>query len=161
MASVVRFSGGPEIARALARIEKSVANGLARGAIGRGADVIRDTAKQIAQAQGLGKTGTVTTSSGNTFERLGQIPGAIFAEVAPKSGKKQRARVGVDASKSEAGRPAAANGAPHWIMVEFGSVNNGSMPFMRPGLSVGAQPAVAKIVEVLADGIKRYNKPGG
>lgn len=157
---VISFRGGREIAAALARIEKSVANGLARGAIGRGADVIRDTARQIARGNGLDQTGTVTTPAGNTFERHGKIPGAIFAAVEPKRGRKQMAKVGVDPSKSEAGRK-SRGGVPHWVLVEFGSVNNQPKPFLRPGLATGSGAAVSKIVEVLADGIRRYNKPGG
>jgi hypothetical protein len=35
------------------------------------------------------------------------------------------------------------------------------MPFMRPALSTASGAAVSAIIDVLARGIKRYNKPGG
>lgn len=156
----ITFKGGPEIARALARIEKSVAGGLARGAVGRGADQIMIKARQIASGNGLMKKGRVTTPAGNTFERRGMIPPAISAAVDRKQGTKTLAKVFVDVAQSEAGRP-SRGGAPHWVMVEFGSINNAPMPFMRPGLAAGSQAAVDAIIMVLADGIRRYNKPGG
>lgn len=156
----ISVTGGKEIARALARIEKSVAGGLARGAVGEGANRIRDVARQNAAAQGLNKTGRVQSPDGSSYERRGQIPRSIYAAVDRKQGTSQIAKVGVDPSISESGRT-QSNTTPHWIMVEFGSINNPPMPFLKPSIRMGAQAAVAAIIDVLSRGIKRYNKPGG
>lgn len=157
----VTITGGREIARALARIEKSTRRGLARGAVGEGAKVIRDVARGTARAVGLGKTGVITTPSGNTITLRGKIPGAIESAVERSRGDVTTAKVYVS-PESEAGRPDAGKKVmAHWILVEFGSVNNRARPFLRPALIEGAQPAVAAIVDVLRRGMRRYNKPGG
>lgn len=157
----VTVKGGAEIARALNRIERSVANGLARGAVGEGANVIRDVARGTARGVGLGATGEIKTARGNVITLRGQIPGAIFSAVEPSRGKVKHAKVSVDEAKSEAGRPKSKNGLPHWMLVEFGSINNAPRPFMRPALLEGGTSAIAAIRDVLARGIARYNKPGG
>lgn len=158
----VTVKGGAEIARALNRIEKSVAGGLARGAVGEGANVIRDVARGTARGVGLGATGEIKTARGNVITLRGQIPGAIFSAVEKSRGAIKHAKVSVDVAKSEAGRPKSKKGSvPHWVFVEFGSINNAPRPFMRPALLEGGASAIAAIRDVLARGIARYNKPGG
>lgn len=157
----IRIKGGPEIAAALAKIDAKTSGGLARGAVGEGANTIRDQARQIATKNGLAQTGTVTTERGNTITLRGQIPGSIFAAVDKKVGNKQLAKVSIDTGKSESGRPKSKNRTPHWVMVEFGSLHNAARPFLRPGLIQGAPAAVDAMIDVLSRGMKRYNVPGG
>jgi HK97 gp10 family phage protein len=154
--------GGAELVAALRKIDRKTTGGLARGAVGEGANTIRDLAKITAGRIGLLDQGPYTTPSGNKIVHRGQIPLSIFANVEKGSKRKAVARVKIDSRISEKGRTAAQKSAgSHWTMVELGSIHNPPRPFLRPSIIEGAQLAVDAIIDVIERGIARYNVPGG
>ncbi|MFP6819780.1 HK97-gp10 family putative phage morphogenesis protein [Acinetobacter sp.] len=67
-------------------------------------------------------------------------------------------RVGVrgGASFSNPNPPNLSGGdTRHWRWVEFGSVNNPAVPFMRPALANNIQPVTDKFVQMLNDEIDK------
>jgi HK97 gp10 family phage protein len=89
-----------------------------------GAKIIRDEAKDLAPV------------------RTGTLRRAIFA--APGDPRKSDALAGVSM------KSVAKGGAPHAMLVEYGTSKMAPRPYMRPAIAA-ARPAVARII---ADGIR-------
>lgn len=98
-----------------------------------GAKVVRDEAKELAP---------VRTSKLQRLPPPGVLKAAIFA--APGDPRKSDALAGVSM------KSAAKGGAPHAMLVEYGTSKMEPQPFMRPAIAA-ARPAVARII---ADGIR-------
>lgn len=117
-----------------------------RKALRQGANIVRDAARANAKA----------IDDPETKEK-------IWRNIAVQGGKSKNKnvlvmRIGVKggASFSNPNPPSETGGdTRHWRWIEFGSVNNPAVPFMRPALSNNIQPATNKVVQILNDEIDK------
>lgn len=117
-----------------------------RKALRQGANVVRDAARANAK----------TIDDPETKEK-------IWRNIAVQGGKSKNKdvlvmRIGVKggASFSNPNPPKETGGdTRHWRWIEFGSVNNPAIPFMRPALSNNIQPVTNKVVQILNDEIDK------
>ncbi|WP_111860704.1 HK97-gp10 family putative phage morphogenesis protein [Acinetobacter sp. CFCC 10889] len=121
-----------------------------RKALRQGANVVRDAARSNAKA----------IDDPETKEK-------IWRNIAVQGGKSKNKdvlvmRIGVKGGASmnqhsNASTLASMSGGntTYWRWIEFGSVNNPAVPFMRPALSNNIQPVTNKVVQILNDEIDK------
>ncbi len=138
----IRFemTGVDDIKEKLERLAKpSKAKSIARKALRQGANIVRDSARAKSKSIDDPKT-----------------KDKIFRNIAVEGGKSKRKdevklKVGVKggASFSNPTPPSGGGGdTRHWRWIEFGSVHNVAIPFMRPALASNIQQVTDKFVQV-------------
>lgn len=115
------------------------AKSIARKALRQAANIVRDSARQRSKA----------IDDAQTKDK-------IWKNIAVQGGKSKRKdevkiKVGVKggASFSNPSPPSESGGdTRHWRWIEFGSVHNVAVPFMRPALASNIQQVADKFVQV-------------
>lgn len=115
------------------------AKSIARKALRQAANIVRDSARQRSKA----------IDDAQTKDK-------IWKNIAVQGGKSKRKdevkiKVGVKggASFSNPSPPSESGGdTRHWRWIEFGSVHNVAVPFMRPALASNIQQVTDKFVQV-------------
>lgn len=145
MAITTTVRGLDDILGKFKKLPERVANNAARRSLRKGANVIRDLAR-------------------NNAKQIDdpQTRDAIYKNIATQSGGRRRERaegglvmrVGVMGGASSNKYSKDASGNPggdtrHWRYVEFGTSEMPAQPFMRPAIPAGGEKAAAVIAEDL------------
>lgn len=118
-----------DVQRVLKKLPDATAKKVVRLAVGAGARVIRDAAKQLAPYDPSRKTGT-------------HLRDAIVARKVPRTNDLYN--VGT-----------LSRVAPHAHLLEFGTVKMPPAPFLRPAAAYSNQKVAVKMIKIIGNGILR------
>lgn len=135
----------------------------ARSAVRKGANVIRDAAKQLAGQVDRPETplkiadNIAVQFAARTFRRTGDIQ----FRVGVRGGAKQYANTKENRRARRVGQTYATGGSTwYWRFVEFGTARSRARPFLRPAMENNMDRSFAAIVAEFNKQLDRFAKKG-
>lgn len=142
MSDTAKLEGFKELAEALRELGPRVARNTLRRAVSAGAVVIRNDARSRAPVD----TGEMKKDIQVKRERDNRGLMVANYSVFVRTGKKSR----LSGAKRDVNKDSF-----YWRFVEFGTAKMAAQPFMRPAFEAKKEEAVARIGEVLDQGIQK------
>jgi HK97 gp10 family phage protein len=148
MDAAVKLTGVEELEKRLSQLEFRIGRRAASRALRKGANVIRDIARQNAQRIDDPETREViakniTTQAGSS--RRQKAEKAVIMRVGVMGGARLK--------RGDNGAP--GGNTTYWRMVEFGTSDTKAQPFLRPAIASGAERAISTVIAALGPEIDK------
>lgn len=123
---------------------------ITRKALRQGANIVRDSARQRSKA----------IDDPKTQEKIWKNIAVDGGKTKNKNHIKLKVGVKGGASFSNPNPPSQSGGdTRHWRWIEFGSIHNVAVPFMRPALESNIQQVTDKVIKVFKDELDKALGP--